>query len=112
MLGKMEVKVMAVNRDKNGRFLPVNSEGGRTKTDPEVKEILKAATTDAAKKLVEFMSHKNPNIAMWAITELLNRVYGKPEGMSKIQISGTNNEAIIFRWINEQPNTQATQPAI
>ncbi len=112
MLRNMEVIKMAVNRDKYGRFLPGNSEGGRTKTDPEVKEILKAATKDAAKKLVEFMSHKNPNIAMWAITELLNRVYGKPEGMSKIQISGTNNEGIIFRWINEQPNTQTTQAAI
>ena len=105
---------MPQNRDKNGRFLPGSNgnPGGRPKTDPEVKEILKAATKDAAKKLVEFMSHKNPNIAMWAITELLNRVYGKPEGMSKIQISGANNEGIIFRWINEQPNTQTTQAAI
>ena len=102
---------MPQNRDKNGRFLPGSNgnPGGRPKTDPEVKEILKAASIDTAKKLVEFTSHKNPNIAMWAITELLNRVYGKPEGMSKIQISGVNNEAIIFRWQDIESNTQKTQ---
>lgn len=52
--------------------------GGRPKADPEVKEILRAASPEAARKLVEYMSHENAKIAMWAITDVLDRTQGKP----------------------------------
>lgn len=51
--------------------------GGRPKTDPEVKAILKAAAPDAARRLVEMMYSDNPKIAMWAITDILDRTQGK-----------------------------------
>ena len=100
---------MAVNRDKYGHFLPGNSEGGRPKTPDDVKQILKAATTDAANKLVELMHSKNEKIALMAVQEILNRVLGKPETSGKLEISGINNEAIIFKWQDIESNTQKTQ---
>ena len=75
-------------KEIKGRFKKGQSgnPSGRPKQDPEVKAIFKAATTDAAEKLVGFMSHKDPKIAMWAITELLNRVYGKPTQAQNVQL--------------------------
>lgn len=52
--------------------------GGRPKMNPEVKEILKAAAPEAARLLVEMMYDDNPKIAMWAITDVLDRTQGKP----------------------------------
>ena len=80
---------MSGNRDKNGRFLPGNKGGGRPKEDPEVKEILKAACPEAARRLVEYMSDKNAKIAMWAITEVLDRTQGKPMQASKVDMDIT-----------------------
>ncbi len=51
--------------------------GGRPKIDPEVREILKAHSVEAASRLVEMMYDDNPKIAMWAITDILDRTQGK-----------------------------------
>ena len=101
---------MPQNRAKNGQFLPgcVANPGGRPKVPADVKEILKAACPDAARELVKFIHHKRPNIAMWAITEILNRVYGKPEVMSKVELSTAEDTKIIFHWINEDTENTAT----
>ncbi|MBR1437913.1 MAG: hypothetical protein IJ587_05185 [Synergistaceae bacterium] len=65
---------------KSGRFQKgvSGNPGGRPKTDPEVKAILKAAAPEAARLLVEMMYEDNPKIAMWAITDVLDRTQGKP----------------------------------
>ena len=57
---------MPANHDENGRFCKGNhaNPSGRPKTLDDVKQILKAATTDAAKKLVELMHSKNEKIAL------------------------------------------------
>ena len=62
--------------------------GGRPKGNPEVKEILKAASPEAARQLVEYIYHENPKIAMWAITEVLDRTEGKPIQAVNMEVSG------------------------
>lgn len=74
---KPEVKK---KRKPGGRPFPKGvsgNPGGRPKTDPEVKAILKAAAPDAARRLVEMMYSNNEKIAMWAITDILDRTQGK-----------------------------------
>ena len=59
---------------------------GRPKADPEVKEILRAASPAAAKKLVSLAGSKNQKIALAACTEILDRTMGKPETTGKVQV--------------------------
>lgn len=69
------------NKKVRGRPFPKGvsgNPGGRPKINPEVKEILKAAAPEAARLLVEMMYNENPKIAMWAITDVLDRTQGKP----------------------------------
>lgn len=71
---------MKKKRKPGGRPFPKGvsgNPGGRPKTDPEVKAILKAAAPDAARRLVEMMHSDNEKIAMWAITDILDRTQGK-----------------------------------
>ena len=94
---------MPQKRDKNGRFLPGNkaNPGGRPRADPEVKEILKAAAPDAARKLVELLNSKNEKIAFQAAQEILNRTQGKPETMQKIEFSNNDDRKLIVFWGND-----------
>ncbi|MDE2232523.1 MAG: hypothetical protein KGJ90_00125 [Patescibacteria group bacterium] len=50
--------------------------GGRPKADPIVKEILKAATEQAAKKLVALIDSEDERLAFTAASAVLQRVYG------------------------------------
>ena len=59
---------------------------GRPKIPEDVRELIRAACPEAAKKLIKYMDHSNPKIAMWAITEVLDRGYGKPIQMQDIQL--------------------------
>ena len=81
--------------------------GGRPKIDPEVKEILKAAAPEAARRLVELIRSKNEKIALQACNSVLDRAYGKPEAMSKVELTGTNQPIIAFRWMTDE-NTPTT----
>lgn len=51
--------------------------GGRPKIDEEVKAILKAATPNAARTLVELLDDKDAKIRLRASELVLDRVYGK-----------------------------------
>ncbi|MBQ7577570.1 MAG: hypothetical protein IJT21_04780 [Synergistaceae bacterium] len=97
---------MADKRDKNGRFLPGNDGGGRPKIPDDIKEAFKAATPAAVQKIISLMDCGNVKVELQAAQEILNRSLGKPETSGRLELSGTNDEAIIFKWINEQPNTQ------
>ena len=59
---------------------------GRPKANPEVKEILKAASPDAARKLVELLGSRTEKIALAAATEILDRTMGRPETTGKVQV--------------------------
>ena len=100
---------MPANRSATGKFISgvSGNPSGRPKVDPEVREILKAACPDAARELVKYIHNKNPKIAIWAITEILNRVYGKPEVMSKVELSGAiDGGPIVFKWQDDSNNPE------
>ncbi len=79
-----------IKRKKDGTFAPgvSGNPGGRFKIDPEVKAILKGKCPDCARRLVEFVDDPNKQLAMLAITEIFNRIYGKPSQMQELEISG------------------------
>ena len=99
------------DRDNKGRFVSGNTSGcghGRPKVDPDAREILKAATPAAARALVELLQSKRENIRFIAAQEILNRTQGKPEQMSKIQLSSADDKGFIFKWIDvREENTNA-----
>jgi hypothetical protein len=51
---------------------------GRPKTDPDVKEALKAACPAAAKRLVQLSQSFDEDVALKASIAILDRTYGKP----------------------------------
>ena len=82
---------MTVKRDENGRFLPGNSGSGRPKIPADVKEAIKAACPEAVRVLIELLHSKKEAYRLEAAKTLLDRGYGKPESMSKIELSGSND---------------------
>ena len=93
---------MADKRDTDGRFLPGNSGGGRPKIPADVKEAIRAACPEAVRVLIELLHSKKEAHRLEAAKTLLDRRYGKPESMSKIELSGSNDGAIVFQWMTEQ----------
>ena len=96
---------MPEKRAKNGQFLPgtINNPGGRPKGNPEVKEILKAAAPDAARALVDLVRNsKNEKIRMQASQIILDRVEGKPEIMSKVEVKNLDNPYDLEKLNKEQ----------
>ena len=83
----------------------IGNPGGRPKADPEVKEILKAGSPDAARALVGLLKSKRENIRLQAACEILDRTQGKPEAMSKVQLSTPDDTKIIFQWITDDNDT-------
>lgn len=85
---EVELKMEQAKRPR-GRPFPKGvsgNPGGRPKTNPEVKEILKAAAPEAARKLVEMIYSENEKIAMWAITDILDRTQGKAMQMQDVSL--------------------------
>ena len=95
---------MPENRRKNGQFLPGNSAnpGGRPKIPADVREAIKAACPEAVRVLIELLHSKKEAYRLEAAKTLLDRGYGKPESMSKIELSGSNDGAIVFQWMTDQ----------
>lgn len=60
--------------------------GGRPKTIPEVKEILKAASPDAARALVELLDSEKDSIRLAAAQDILDRTQGKPIQMQAVAV--------------------------
>ena len=99
-----------IKRDSAGHFAPGVSAnpGGRMKIDPEAKEILKAATPRAARRLVEMIDSKSEKIAAVACNSILDRVLGKPEAVSKVELSGQNQPVVLFRWMTDKEASTIT----
>lgn len=68
-----------VNRPRSNRFQKgvSGNPGGRPKGNPEVKEILKAASPDAARALVELLNSDKDSIRLAAAQDILDRTQGK-----------------------------------
>lgn len=73
---------MPAIRDKAGRFVKGASGNprGRAKIPEDVREILRAATAEAARLLIDTMRDEEKDIRLRkdCAVEVLNRVYGKP----------------------------------
>ena len=91
-----EVFYISDSRQKTDRKLPrtafkpgqSGNPSGRPKENPEAKEILKAATVEAAKKLVGLLESKNEKIVLTASIEILNRTQGKPRESVDMNLTG------------------------
>lgn len=68
-----------VDRDKNGRFLPGNHNGGRKKISGEVKEMLQAATEDAAALLIRTINDEEARLEtrIDCAKTVMDRVFGR-----------------------------------
>lgn len=68
-------------RDKAGRFVKgvSGNAGGRPKIPADVKEMLRAATVDAAKLLIDTMQDKDAKLELRidCCKTIMDRVYGK-----------------------------------
>ena len=66
-------------RDSKGRFAKGNPGGGRKTIPEDVKQMLKAATTDAARLLVDTMNDPEIKIEtrLDCAKTVMERVYGK-----------------------------------
>ena len=103
---------MPANRTATGQFTVGKSgnPSGRPKVPQEVREAIRAACPEAVETLIGIMRNvkeKTP-YRLEAAKILLERGYGKPEAMSKVELTTTEDTKIIFHWINEDPNNTAT----
>ncbi len=103
---------MTEKRAKNGQFLPgtVHNPHGRPKIPADVKEAIKAACPEAVRVLIELLHSKKEAYRLEAAKTLLDRGYGKPESMSKIELSGSNDGAFVFRWIVDEKTGNEDSP--
>ena len=92
------------NRDEHGKFLPGNNANpsGRPKENPEAKAILKAATVEAARTLVELLKSDNEKMRFLAAQAILDRTQGKPESMNKIEFSDVSKQQFLIQWKSEK----------
>lgn len=104
--------MIAENSTKTARGRPFpkgvsGNPGGRPKSNPEAKEYMKGHELTAAMVLVDVMlNSKNEKNRIWAATELLDRTQGKPETMSKVQLSTGEESKIVFQWIGQGKSSE------
>lgn len=83
---------MTENKTKTvrGRFVKGQSgnPGGRPKANPEVREIMNAASPKAAQTLVGLLDSKKEMMRFYAAQEILNRTEGKPVQAQEINVNG------------------------
>lgn len=83
----------AENREKTVTGRPFQkgvsgNPGGRPKVNPEVREIMNAASPKAAQTLVELLDSEKEMMRFYAAQEILNRTQGKPIQAQEINVSG------------------------
>lgn len=107
---------MPANRIKTGQFAKGQSgnPSGRPKENPEVKEILKAASVDAATRLTRLIFSDNEKVAFSAAQEILNRTEGKPRESVSMNVNGNLDvraqirSVLMERLNNGQSGTEHT----
>lgn len=102
----------AANSTKTARGRPFKpgqsgNPSGRPKMPEDMRQMLRDAGPELVRKLLEYTEHSNPKIAMWAITEALDRGYGKATQMQDISVDMAGSldlEAQVRRVYLEQKN--------
>ena len=101
-----------IKRDSAGHFAPGVSAnpGGKAKMPDDVKAALKAASPEAVALLVQVMQNPKEKTAyrLEAAKTILDRAYGKPEVMSKVELSGQNQPVVLFRWMTDKEVSTTT----
>ena len=71
---------------------------GRPKLAPEIREALYGAGLKATQKLIKLIDSSSDKIALQACVEVLNRLLGKPEIVSKLEIGDNAPKTVIVQW--------------
>ena len=103
---------MPVNRNEAGQFTKGQSgnPSGRRKIPEEIKAALKSYEPEAIRVLGELLHSKKEIIRFKAAQEILDRTQGKPESMSKVELSTSEDNKIIFKWISEEKPSDEKGP--
>ena len=103
---------MPANRDENGKFVAGNNANpsGRPKVPREVREAIRAACPEAVQVLIELLHDKKSLIRLEAAKTLLDRGYGKPESISKIELTNGEHSAFVFKWLEEEKTGNEDSP--
>ena len=98
---------MPANRDASGKFVAGNNANpsGRPKVPQEVREAIRAACPEAVRVLIDLLHSKKEAYRLEAAKTLLDRGYGKPEGMSKIELVNGEHSAFVFKWLDDDEKT-------
>lgn len=109
---------MPANRNELGQFVKGQSGNptGRKKVDPELMEAIRSACPEAVHRLIEYINHEDPKIALRAIIELLDRGYGRPAQVQTVNmVDATGGEdmraqirSVLLELLNEQSGAETT----
>lgn len=115
---------LPVYRNAKGQFAKGIKACGVLTSSPEIakykkeaRNILKAATPEAARRLVELIHHKNPAIAIRAAETILDRILGKAKETMDVEISnretiGAQIKAILLENVANNPKPIEALPVI
>lgn len=72
---------------------------GRPKLDPAVRDLARAASVPAIERAIRLVEDSDPNVALKAISVVLDRAWGKP--VQANEISGPDGEPIQVENVSD-----------
>lgn len=72
--------------------------GGRPRENNEIKELARAKSVDAFKRIVKMTKDTDPKIALPACKEVLDRAYGKPTQALTGEDGGPLKQILEIAW--------------
>ena len=72
---------------------------GRPKLDPAVRDLARAASVPAIERAIRLVEDADPNVALKAISVVLDRAWGKP--VQANEISGPDGEPIQLENVSD-----------
>jgi hypothetical protein len=75
---------------------------GRPRKDPDLKTRCRDLTSAALERLEAILRDGKDREAISAGEIILAYAWGRPEGMSKVELSGAGGKEIVIRWMSEK----------